>query len=545
MTQLLATEQVRPVSLNWLKLVLIALLVLGVCFRFTALDRKIFWHDEVYTVFRAAGFTRDEIDRQLFQNRFVSVPELQSFQQIKPDSSALDSLRSLAVEDPQHPPLYFLMARFWMQALGSSISTSRLLPALISLISLPLMYGLAMELFSSRPTALLATVFLALSPFDLLFAQTARQYSLLTMTVIGSSWLLLRAMRTRTGSRWVDYGMSVAVGLYAHPFFGLTVIAQGVYLGLMTFMKPAVKTGTKPPGRRLLHFALAILGALLVYGPWLSVLLERHGRATATTNWTNEAVGLLYLLKLWVLSFTALWFDLDFGFNNPLTYLLRLPVLLLIGMAFQHLYRHSPLRVWLFLVSSALVPFLILALPDLVLGGKRSAVSRYLISCFPAVQLAVAYLFTTRLSLGQFTPGQFKLNRAFWRVVLALTFAGSILSAGVSAQANSWWSKDLSYLNGEVIQRLNAEPANSILLSNMGNDYTNTGDLISLSYGLRPDLRLFLVSDQPDFAPLTTEPNLLAFRPSEPLKASMMAQGWRLEPIDPISASAKLWRIRK
>ena len=111
-------------------------------------------------------------------------------------------------------------------------------------------------------------------------------------------------------------------------------------------------------------------------------------------------------MKLWTLSFTALWFDLDFGFNNPLTYLLRLPLLLLIGMAFHHLYRHSPLRVWLFLFCSALIPFLILALPDLVIGGKRSAVSRYLISCFPAVQLAVAYFFTTRLSLGQFTPGR-------------------------------------------------------------------------------------------------------------------------------------------
>ncbi len=545
MPQSLAHEQIRPASLNWLKLVLAALLVLGVCFRFMSLDRKIFWHDEVYTSFRAAGYTRDEIDQRLYQNRFTAAPELQSFQQIKPDSSAVDTVRSLAVEDPQHPPLYFLMARYWMQALGGSIFASRLLPALISLISLPLMYGLAMELFVSPPTALLATVFLALSPFDILFAQTARQYSLLTATIIGSSWLLLRAMRTRSGSRWVGYGMSVAVGFYTHPFFGLTLIAQAAYLALISILPLAA---AKQPiwtvwrDRRLLYFGLAILGALLVYAPWISVLLERHGRATATTDWTNEAVGILYLLKLWTLSFTALWFDIDLGFNNPLTYLLRLPILLLIGMAFHHLYRHSPLRVWLFLFSSALLPFLILALPDLVLGGKRSAVSRYLISCFPALQLAMAYFFTTRLSLGQYTPAQLNLSPAFWRVMLALLLVGSILSAGISARAETWWSKDLSYLNAKVIQRLNAEPANSILLSNMGNDYTNTGDLISLSYGLQPERRLFLFSDQPDFSALAAEPNLLTFRPSEPLKAAMITQGWRLVPV---LKSAKLWRIQK
>ncbi|NJO93525.1 MAG: glycosyl transferase family 39, partial [Hydrococcus sp. RM1_1_31] len=108
--------------------------------------------------------------------------------------------------------------------------------------------------------------------------------------------------------------------------------------------------------------------------------------------------------------------------------------------------------------------------------------------------------------------------------------------------AETWWSKDLSYLNAEVIQRLNAEPANSILLSNMGNDYTNTGDLVSLSYGLSPDRRLFLFSDQPDFSTLKAEPNLLTFRPSKPLKAAMATQGWRLAPV---VESAKLWRIQR
>ena len=533
------TDELRPASLNWLRLVLLALLALGICFRFTALDRKIYWHDEVYTSFRAAGFTRGEIDQTLFQNRFVEVPELQKFQSIKPDSSSLDTLRSLVTEDPQHPPLYFVTARYWMQQFGSSIFASRLLPALISLVSLPLIYGLAMELFLSRPTALLATAFLALSPFDMLFAQTARQYSLLTATVIGSSWLLLRAMRSKTGQRWVGYGISVAIGLYTHPFFGLTLIAQGVYLGLMAVFRPLAPKTMRDP--RLLYFGLAVLGALLVYGPWIDVLFDHHGRAAATTDWTNEKMSLLYLLKLWTLSFTALWFDLDFGFNNPLTYLLRLPVLLLIGMAFHHLYRHSPLRVWLFLVTSALIPFLILALPDLILGGKRSAVSRYLISCFPAVQLTVAYFFTTRLSLGQFTPGQFS-SQAFWRIMLALTVLGSILSCGVSARAQTWWSKDLSYLNGEVIAQLNAEPSRSVLLSDIGNDYTNTGDLISLSYGLRPNIRLFLLAAKPNFAALTTEPNLLVFRPSEPLRAAITAQGWRLAPV---LESAKLWRILK
>ena len=78
-----------------------------------------------------------------------------------------------------------------------------MLPVLISLISLPLMYGLGMELFGQRSVAWLATALLALSPVDILFAQTARQYSLLTLSVIGSSWLLLRPYgSTGLGPGW-------------------------------------------------------------------------------------------------------------------------------------------------------------------------------------------------------------------------------------------------------------------------------------------------------------------------------------------------------
>lgn len=569
MKTLLQVEQHPSAQRPIWKAGIVVLLVMGICLRFVALDHKIYWHDEMYTSMRAAGYMRQTIDQAIFQNRFVSVPELQTFQQIKPNSSAVDTVRSLIQEDPQHPPFYFVMARYWMQAFGSSIFASRLLPALLSLLSLPLMYWLAMELFASSTTALLATALFSLSPFEILFAQTARQYSLLTAIMIGSSWLLLRAMRRKGGERWMHYGLSVALGFYTHPFFALTLIAQAVYVASLSWLDLAASQ--KPllarfdswlRDRRLWYFGLAVLGALLLYAPWIWVLFDQHNRASATTDWTRLAVGPVYLAKLWLLSFTALWVDLDFGFNNPFTYLLRLPFLLLILVAFYRLLR-QPLRVWLFLYTAAWVPFLLLALPDLVLGGKRSAVSRYLISCFPAVQLAVAHLFSSKLfghsAIGHSAVSHSthsKLNSAIsvkpgsrlWPVVLALTFGASLVSCGVSAAAETWWSKDLSYFNAEVIQRVNrataeAEQAGAalpVLLADMGDDYTNMGDLVAISYSLRPETRLFLVSAQPDFAPVAKVENLLVFRASKPLEATMARQGLQLVPV---SEQARLWRV--
>lgn len=529
-----ALEEDRTNS-RWLLGLLAIAILLGIGFRFFELDRKLYWHDEAYTSIRAAGFTRQEIDDELFQNQIVPAPELQKYQRIKPGSTAADTIHSLALEDPQHPPLYFLMARFWMQQFGSSLIASRSLPALLSLLSLPLMYALAKELFASNLTATLATALLALSPFDLLFAQTARQYSLLTVTVIGSSWLLLRAMRLQSWRNWVLYALSIALGLYTHPFFSLTLIGQGVFV---IFYWLLVKKRELPGHVINSQFFLSVTAALILYIPWIYVLGTNLQRASATTDWTRVSPGFLYLVKLWILSFTALFFDLDLGFDSIWTYLFRLPFFMLMIVAIYQVCRRTNQVNWLFILTSIFVPFLMLALPDLILGGKRSAVSRYLISCFPGVQLAVAY----------FLASNMKNQQRFWRVALATVFTASIASCTVSAFSDTWWSKDLSYFNARVARTINQEAIanrsikDTIVISDRGNDFTNMGDLLSLSYLLDKDVWLMLLTQSPDSEMLKKYSAPLVFRPSEKLRSALKQNQRRLEPI---LEYAKLFRVRR
>jgi uncharacterized membrane protein len=523
----------RP-NQRWLISLLIAVIFLGIGFRFFQLDRKLYWHDEAYTSLRAAGFTRQEIDKELFQNRILPAPELQKYQQIKPGSTATDTINSLALEDPQHPPLYFLMARWWMQQFGSSLTASRSLPALLSLLSLPLIYALAQELFASNSASLLATALLALSPFDILFAQTARQYSLLTVTVIGSSWLLLRAIRLQSWYNWVWYSLAIALGFYTHPFFSLTLIAQAVFVIFYWLFV----TRKEVQGHIInSQFFLAVTAGLILYAPWIYVLATNLSRASATTDWTRVSPGGLYLAKLWALSFTAIFFDLDFGFDSIGTYLLRLPFVLLIFAAIYQICYRTHTATWLFVLTSIFVPFIVLALPDIIIGGKRSAVSRYLVSCFPGVQLAVA----------GWLAGCINTQPLFGKTILSAVLAASIASCTVSAFADTWWSKDLSYFNAEVARNINKEAIanrsikDTIVISDRGNDFTNMGDLLSLSYLLDKDVRLLLLSQSPDIDRVRKYVNPLAFRPSENLRSALKEKQRRL---DPILEYAKLFRVR-
>ncbi|XHX76583.1 MAG: glycosyl transferase family 39 [Stenomitos frigidus ULC029] len=578
-------SQPNPLSPVWLRWLVIFLIATGVVFRFVNLNHKVYWHDEAYTSLRAAGYTGQEIGQEIFQNQVFTPKELLRFQQIKPGSTPVDTVRSLAVEDPQHPPLYFLFHRVWVQwfgkpleaIFGSPITAPRLLPVLISLLSLPFMYALAQELFASQAIALLATAFLALSPFDILFAQVARQYSLLTLAVIASHYLLLRAIRLskvpKTRSRdvlkrppaawqhWGLYALSLTIGFYTQPFFALTLIGHGVYM-----MLEAIADGQRDRlQQRLAGFGLAVTAAIVLYAPWIIVMLQGFQRALDTTSWATAAAGFDYLVKLWTLSFTALFLDLDFGFNNPWTFVLRVPIVVLIGLAFYTLVQRSDRSVWLFVVTATVVPFLLLALPDLVLGSRRSAVSRYLIACYPSIQLAIAYLIGIKLSPKphylsriptrstdvsrfrlRFTPyTRSSINRWFWRSVLFTLFTASIASCTVSAAADTWWHNVPSYFNAAVARRVNLAPS-PLVVSDRGDDFTNIADLLSLSYRLQPNVRLLLLNQEANwvitdsFESQIDGATVFAFRPSNQLRQGLERSRGSLQFVLP---AARLWKM--
>ncbi len=515
----------------WWQCSLGILITIGIGFRFFHLDYKVVWHDEVYTLIRAAGYTRLEIDLQIFQDHIIPVERLQVFQHIKPGSTVLDTVRSLVLEDPQHPPLYFVMARAWMQAFGSSLWVSRLLSVLLSLLALPCIYGLSQELFhppsaplqSGQATASnhavgnsiswLAVALLALSPFEVLHAQVTRQYSLLTVMTIASGWLLLRALRTQTLWAWASWSMANLLGLYTQPFFGLVMIAQGVYIGGLCLLRPTLPHHI-PPCRYWVPYLLGASCVTLLYAPWLWVMMTQSTQLLATTQWTADRPDMFHLFKLWILSFSCLVLDLDPGFNNPLTYLLRLPVILLAGWGMLAIVRQTRPTTWLYVLTAVMVPFGLLAVADGVTGGQRSAVTRYLTASFPGVYLAIAYLIAPRLL------------HLPWQGLLAVLTGCSIASCGTSALATSWWHQTPSTYNAEIARRVEQLPA-ALFASDRGNDFTNTGDLISLSYHLPPTTPLLLFKQPANPSSSSNHKMLLLFRPSAQLIATLDQVGWQ------------------
>lgn len=545
---------------TWLRFLVIVVLVLGVFFRFVNLDRKVYWIDEAYTSLRISGYTEAELVQQVSEGQVIGIKNLQKYQRTNSEKGVIDTIKGLAVEEPQLPPLYFVMARFWVQMWGYSVAVMRSLPALINLLAFPCIYWLCLELFESsltrwvaKPTASAALALFAVSPFHVLYAQEARLYSLWTVTILLSSASLLRAMRLNTWRSWGIYAATVALGLYSCLYFALVAIGHGIYVVATVSDLALPKALRLRVSKTVAAFVLASVAGLLAFSPWIVVLITNWHNVSNKTSWLTpkEALSVSVLVRVWVGNLSRVFIDFGFIENLPPIYsiplrAISLILLIMVGYSIYFLCCDTPRRVWLFILTLIGTTALALILPDLISGGLRSTVSRYLVPCYLGVQLAVAYLFATQITSTSIDTQRQKL----WRLAMITLVSVGVLSCTISSQAETWWTKYNNYENPQFARIINSA-SQPLLLSDTKADLVNfmtIGTLLSLSYLLEPKVQLQLV----------VEPNIpkipngfsdvfILLKPSEALRYGLEKdQNYKIEDVYPDKPDkVQLWKLAK
>jgi uncharacterized membrane protein len=458
-------------KLSWLKGVIITLLVLGTILRFINLDRKVYWYDETLTSLRVFGYTKIEL-QESFHGQVVQVAELQKYQQPSPDKGWDDTLTALK-GNAEHPPLYYLLARLWATMFGSSVAAMRSLPAVISLLAFPCVYWLCRELFDSTLTGWVAMGLIAISPFQVLYAQEAREYSLWTIAILLSSAALLKAVRLNTLSSWTIYAVTVALGLYTHILGGLVTFAHGVYL-LLCYRRR----------KTLIPFLTASVVGALTFLPWAMVIFNQMEQIHTTTEGVRRELSTESMVDRWLANLNRVFFDIDLDYVNLENG--NIIVLVLVVFVLVWLCRQTPSVSKLFILVMITATVLPLLLPDLLIGGRRSGVFRYLIPCYLSIQLAVAHFLATQLAAQR--QWQHRVGRT---ALLSLTLAG-MLSILISSQAEVWWTKsiDRSGSYPQIARLINRTEA-PLLIS----DSSRAIGTLSISHLLKPNVSLKLLPE--------------------------------------------------
>ena len=193
---------------------LTAITIAGAFLRVYQINRNGFWLDEAFSVWMAAH----------------PVPALFEW----------------LVRIDQHPPLYYALLHFWLQA-GDDAGFVRMLSALFSTLTIPVLFLITARIAGPR-AGLIAAVILALSPFQVRFAQEARMYALLMLNVslatVALTYLLTdqRAAAVPIGSQLVGAVRALRRSPRTDPLRLRDVATDLAWLGYMFFTAATVLT---------------------------------------------------------------------------------------------------------------------------------------------------------------------------------------------------------------------------------------------------------------------------------------------------------------
>lgn len=165
-----------------------------------------------------------------------------------------------------HPPFYYLLLKAWMTFFGTSEFALRASSVLCGGVSIVAIGLLLKELFSKR-IAVLAIPFLVFAPFLVRYGYEIRMYAFVMLIGVVSTWLMVRAWRTKQVKWWVLYGTLVVIGMYTLYMSAVFWLAHIVWLLLVT--RQAKQSIIRQP------YWIVYIAAAIAFAPWVPTVLAQ------------------------------------------------------------------------------------------------------------------------------------------------------------------------------------------------------------------------------------------------------------------------------
>jgi mannosyltransferase len=254
-----------------------------------------------------------------------------------------------------HPPGYYLLLHPWLRLAGESEFAAAFLSLFFGLLLVALAYRLGRSV-SGPQAGLWAALLVALSPYNLWYSQEVRMYTLGAALGVGLLLATLSLLRWSRGpvpwGRLALYALLGAAALWTLYYSAFLLVALNLLVAALWLggLQPGRR---QPAGRRwLAAWALAQVGALLLYAPWLPVAW-RQASQPPVPPWRGFTGLGQVLIETW--SALSLGQSADLAWAWPAAILFALLVTL--GLA----GRRARGQAW-FLLGSVLLPVLLIYL---------------------------------------------------------------------------------------------------------------------------------------------------------------------------------------
>lgn len=462
-------------------------LILGIFFRFENLDKKLIWHDEVGTRLFSAGLQVDDWSSVLYTGQVLDVDLVRSIHNTH-KKDAIDILRGLAQDDPHHPPLYYFLAGIWGRIFSDDIVTLRMLSAIFSLLMFPGIFWFCRELFQSQRIAWTASALLAVSPFFVLYAQEAREYTLWFALILLSNAALIRAIRLtelkeETNSTnhifisWTLCTFITALALYTSLATATVILSQAVFILFREKFRFNKIT---------LMSAGALSLGVVIFAPWAYALAMRWEAFQISMAWSKMIIiPNSSLLSILALNISRIVIDFWPDYQGIESFVAVGLASLFVLTAICFLIKYAPFKKGALVLFLIIVPISIVLVPDLVLGGIRSVSARYLAPSLIGILVAIAYLLGAESE-----SGKLRIQNTVFIVLLVLGIASCFLNS----KQEVVWTKGISYNLPKVADMIN-QSQTALVVGNR--ERHHPGNLLALSYLFKDETKMqFLATEQ-------------------------------------------------
>jgi mannosyltransferase len=182
-----------------------------------------------------------------------------------------------------HPPMFYWLLKIWTAVFGHTELGLRSMSVFFGVVAAVFGYVLVHRKFGRR-AAIVGLFILVLSPLFIRYSQEARMYTLAAAIVLAATYVMVRALESKSRKLWILYGVLVSLGMWTHYFTILAWFAHWVWRYIVTR-----QTGVK--GKALVkkffdkNWLTAYVLAIVLFLPWLPAMVIQLATVQASGFW--------------------------------------------------------------------------------------------------------------------------------------------------------------------------------------------------------------------------------------------------------------------
>jgi hypothetical protein len=128
----------------------------------------------------------------------------------------------------ENGPLYFIILRGWMTAVGRSEFAVRFLSLAAGVLTVAAFGALGSRL-GGRPLGVAAGVLATVSSYLIYYGQEAKMYAIVVLLSLLSGYLLVRAFDENRWYQWLAFFVTTTLAMYTHVFGALLIPASFIF----------------------------------------------------------------------------------------------------------------------------------------------------------------------------------------------------------------------------------------------------------------------------------------------------------------------------